>query len=156
MTFRETTNSMLRSRKIICHHSNTGKSMEKFEWWHGVDGGLFEGVDGTGVFFGVGESAVSEDAGYGLDIGSVAQQVRSATMTGAVPGNVLFDTGTGDSMAKSFQTHGVAGKWEDNLIAVAVFRLAYEGQKFVIERDGNSAGCAMGFGLALLKLQQLV
>lgn len=40
---------------------------------HGAYGGLFEGIDGTGVFFGVGEAAVSEDAGYGLDVGSVAQ-----------------------------------------------------------------------------------
>lgn len=34
--------------------------MLKFEWWHGVDGGLFEGIDGAGVFLGVGEAAVSE------------------------------------------------------------------------------------------------
>ena len=58
--------------------------MLQFEWWQGVDGGLFEGIDGTGVFLGVGEAAVSEDAGNGLDVSSVAQQVRSATVTGAV------------------------------------------------------------------------
>lgn len=45
----------------------------KFQWRHGVDGGLFEGIDGAGVFLGVGEATVSEDAGYGLDVGSVAQ-----------------------------------------------------------------------------------
>jgi hypothetical protein len=33
---------------------------------------LFEGIDGTGVFLGVGEAAVAEDAGYGLEVGSVA------------------------------------------------------------------------------------
>lgn len=27
--------------------------MLQFEWWQGVDGGLFEGIDGTGVFLGV-------------------------------------------------------------------------------------------------------
>ena len=64
--------------------------MLKFEWWHGVDGSLFEGIDGTGVFLGVGETAVSEDAGNRLDVGAVAQQVRSATVAGAVPGDVLF------------------------------------------------------------------
>ena len=102
--------------------------MLQFEWWHGVDGGLFEGIDGTGVFLGVGEAAVPEDAGNGLDVGSVAQQVGSAAVAGAVPGYVLFNTGTGDPVTQCFQTHGVAWKWEDDLITVAVFRLAYEGQ----------------------------
>lgn len=100
--------------------------MLQFEWWHRVDGGLFEGIDGTGVFLGVGEAAVPEDAGDGLDVGSVAQQVRSAAVTSAVPGDVFFDTGTGDPVAQGFQAHGVARKREDNLIAVAVFRLTDE------------------------------
>lgn len=39
----------------------------KFQWRHGVDGGLFEGIDGAGVFLGVGEAAVSADAGHCLD-----------------------------------------------------------------------------------------
>ena len=47
----------------------------------------------------MGEAAVSEDAGYCLDVGSVAQQIRSAAVAGAVPGDVLFDTGTDDSVA---------------------------------------------------------
>lgn len=76
----------------------------------------------SGVFFGMGETAVSEDAGDGLDVGTVAQQVCSATVTGAVPGDVFLDTGTGDPVAKSFQTHGVAREREDNLITIAVFR----------------------------------
>ena len=130
--------------------------MLKFEWWHGVDGGLFVGIDGAGVFFGVGETAVSEDAGYGLDVGSVAQQVRSATVAGAVPGDVFLDTGASNPVAKGFQTHGVAGKGEDDLIAVAILGLTDKVQKSVIEGNDYSAGCAMGFGLALLKLQQLI
>lgn len=77
-------------------------------------------------------------------------------MTGTVPGDVLFDTGTGDPVAKSFQTHGMARKQEDNLTTVVVFRLTYEGQKSVVEWDDNSTGCTMSLGLALLKLQQLV
>lgn len=93
---------------------------------------MFEGIDGAGIFLGVGEAAVSEYAGYSFDIGSVAQQVCSAAMTCAVPGYVLFYTGAGDPVPKGFQTHGVAGKWEDNLITVAVFRLAYESQKSVV------------------------
>lgn len=54
-------------------------------------------------------------------------------MTGAVPGYVLFNTSAGDPVTQCFQTHGVAREQEDNLIAVAVFRLVYEGRKFVIE-----------------------
>lgn len=68
---------------------------------------MFEGIDGAGVFLGVGEAAVSEYAGYGLDVGTVAQQVRSATVTGAVPGDVFLDTGTGDPVAQGFQAHGM-------------------------------------------------
>lgn len=56
----------------------------------------------------MGEAAVSEDAGYGLDVGAIAQQVCSATVPAYVPDDVLFDSGTGDPVAKSLQTHGVA------------------------------------------------
>lgn len=132
------------------------RAMLQFEWWQGVDGGLFEGIDGTGVFLGVGEAAVSEDAGNGLDVSSVAEEVGAAAMTSAMPCDMLFDTGTGNPMAKSFQTHGVAWKWEDDLITVAVFRLAYERQKSVVERDDNSTGCTMRLGFALLELQEFV
>ena len=81
--------------------------MLKFQWWHRVDGGLFEGIDGTGIFLGVSETAVSEDAGYGLDVGSIAQQVCSATVASAVPGDMFLDACTGDPVAKGFQTHGM-------------------------------------------------
>ena len=81
--------------------------MLQFEWWHGIDCCLFEGIDSAGVFLGVSETAVAEDAGYGLDVGSVAQQVGSTAMTGAVPGDVFLDTGTGDPVAQGFQAHGM-------------------------------------------------
>lgn len=70
---------------------------------------MFERIDGAGVFLGVGEAAVSEYAGYGLDVGTVAQQVRSATVTGAVPSDMLLDAGASYPVTKGFQTHGVAG-----------------------------------------------
>jgi len=60
---------------------------------------LFEGIDGAGVFLGVGEAAVSKDAGYGLDVGSVAEEVGAATVTGAVSGDVFLDTGAGHPVA---------------------------------------------------------
>ena len=97
-----------------------------------VDGGLFEGIDGAGVFLGVGEAAVSEDAGYGFDIGAVAEQVGAATVAGAMPGDVFLDTGTGDPVAQSFQTHGMRRQWEDDLIAVAVFWLTDKVQESVV------------------------
>lgn len=99
---------------------------------------MFEGIDGTGVFLRVGEAA-----GYGLDVGSVAQQVCSATVTGAVPGDVLFDTGTGDPMAQGFQAHGMRRQWEDDLIAIAILGLTDKVQKSVVEWDDNSAGTTM-------------
>lgn len=43
---------------------------------------------------------MSEDAGNGLDVGSVAQQVCSTTVAGAVPGDRFLDTGAGDPVAQ--------------------------------------------------------
>lgn len=117
---------------------------------------MFEGIDGAGVFLGVGEAAVSEDAGYGFDVGSVTQQVSSATVTGAVPGDVLLDAGAGHPVAQGFQAHGMRRQWEDDLIAVAILGLTDKVQKSVVERYDNSTGRAMSLGFALLKLQQLV
>lgn len=77
-------------------------------------------------------------------------------MSCGVPGDVFFDTGTGYPVAKSFQTHGVARKQEDNLITIAVFWLANESQKTIVERYDDSIGYAMRLGFALLELQQLV
>lgn len=84
---------------------------------------MFEGIDGAGVFLSVGEAAVSEDAGYGLDVGTVAQKVCSTAVTGAVSSNEFFDTGTGDPVSKGLQAHSVTRKREDNLITVAVWIL---------------------------------
>lgn len=128
----------------------------KFEWRHRVDGGLFEGIDGSGVFLGVGEAAVSEDAGYGLDVGTVAEEVGAAAVAGAVPGDVLFDTGASHPVAQGFQAHGMRRKWEDNLITVAILGLTDKMQKSVIKRNDYTAGRAMSFGFALLELQQFV
>ena len=117
---------------------------------------MFEGIDGSGVFLGVGEAAVAEDAGNGLDVGSVAEEVGAAAVAGAVPGDVFLDTGTGDPVAQGFQAHSMRRQWEDDLIAVAILGLTDKVQKSVIEGNDYSAGCAMGFGLALLELQQFV
>lgn len=96
------------------------------------------------------ETAVAEDAGNGLDVGTVAQQVRSATVAGAVPRDMFLDAGASQPVAQGFQAHGMRRQWEDDLIAVAILRLTNKVQKSVIEGNVYSAGCAMGFGLALL------
>ena len=77
-------------------------------------------------------------------------------MARTVPGDVFFDTGTGNPMSKGLQAHGVTREREDNLIAVAVFRLTYQSQKSVVKRDDNSTDRAMYLGFALLELKQLV
>ena len=99
---------------------------------------------------------MSEDAGYGLDVGAVAQQVCSAAVAGAVPGDVFLDTGTGDPVAQGFQAHGMRRQWEDDLIAVAILRLTDKVQKSVIKRNDYTASCAMSLGFALLELQKFV
>ena len=117
---------------------------------------MFEGIDGAGVFLGVGKTAVPEDAGYGLNVGTVAEEVGSAAVAGAVPGDMFFDTGTGNPVAQGFQAHGMRWQWEDDLIAVAIFGLTDKVQKSVIEGNDHSAGCAMCLGFALFEFQQLV
>lgn len=68
---------------------------------------MFEGINGACVFLGVGEAAVSEDAGDGLDVGAVAEEVGAAAVSGAVPGDVLLDAGSSYPVTQSFQAHGM-------------------------------------------------
>lgn len=117
---------------------------------------MLEGIDGAGEFFGVGEAAVAEDASCGLDVGSIAQKVCSAAVMGAVPGDVLFDTVTGNPVTQGFQAHGMRRQWEDYLIAVAILGLTDKVQKCVIEGNDYTAGCTISLGFALLVLQQFV
>ena len=95
---------------------------------------MFEGIDGTGVFLGVGEAAVAEDTGNGLDVGSVAEEVGAAAVAGAVPGDMFLDAGAGHPVTQGFQAHGMRRQWEDDLIAVAILGLTDNVQKSVIER----------------------
>lgn len=64
------------------------------ECWQTVDGILFQLVNGTGVFFGVLQTAMAEKTGNGLDIGSVVEDVHSEGMPSGVPTDVLVDAGT--------------------------------------------------------------
>lgn len=102
------------------------------------------------------ETAVAEDAGNGLDVDTVAEEVCAAAVTGAVPCDMFLDTSTGDPVAQGFQAHGMRRQWEDDLIAVAILGLTDKVQKSVIEGNVYSAGHAMSLGFALLELQQLV
>ena len=127
-----------------------------FMTFRGMTNSVLEGIDGAGVFLGVGEAAVAEDTGNGLDVGSVAEEVCAAAVAEAMPGDVFLDTGTGDPVAQGFQAHGMRRQWEDDLIAVAILGLTDKVQKSVIEGDDYTAGCAMSLGFALLEFQQLV
>ena len=46
---------------------------------------MFEGIDGADVFLGMGEADVTKDAGDGLDVGAVAQQVGSEAVAAQCP-----------------------------------------------------------------------
>ena len=54
------------------------------ECWQTVDDILFQLVNGTGVFFGVLQTAMAEKTGNGLDIGSVVEDVHSEGMPSRV------------------------------------------------------------------------
>lgn len=66
----------------------------------------------------------------GRDVGSIAQQVRSTTVTGAVPGDVFLDTGACDPVAKSLQTHGVARERQgiSGISGISIFILGSSGR----------------------------
>ena len=68
--------------------------MLKIECWQAVDGILLQLINGTGVFLGVLQTAVAEEAGNGLDIGSVVEDVHSKGVASAMPADVLIDAGT--------------------------------------------------------------
>ena len=59
-----------------------------------VDGILFQLVNGSGVFLGVLQPTVAEQAGNSLDVGSVIEDVHGKGMAYAMPTDVLVDTGT--------------------------------------------------------------
>lgn len=62
------------------------------ECWQTVDGILFQLVNGTGVFFGVLQTAMAEKAGNGLDIGTIVEDVNSEGMAAHVPTDVFFSS----------------------------------------------------------------
>lgn len=89
---------------------------------------------------------MSEDAGYGLDVGTVAEEVGAAAVAGAVPGDVFLDTGASHPVAQGFQAHGMRRQWEDDLIAVAILGLTDKVQKSIVERYDNSADRTVSLG----------
>lgn len=56
-------------RKIYLLFSPVSGLMLYVEYWQAVDGILFQFVNGTGVFLGVFQTAMTEKAGNGLDVG---------------------------------------------------------------------------------------
>ena len=68
--------------------------MLQVECWQAVDGILLQLINGTGVFLGVLQAAVAEEAGNGLDVGTVVEDVHGEGVASAVPTDVLVDTST--------------------------------------------------------------
>ena len=58
-----------------------------------VNGPDFHLVDGSCVLFDVFEAAVAEEVGYYFDVGAVLEDVGGETVAGAVPCDVLADSG---------------------------------------------------------------
>ena len=59
-----------------------------------VDSIRLQLVKGSGVFLGVFQTAMVEEAGNGLDVGSVVEDVHGEAVAGAMPADVLVDAGT--------------------------------------------------------------
>ena len=64
------------------------------ECWQAVDGILLQLINGTGVFFGVLQTAMTKEAGNGLDVGTIVEDVHGEGMASAMPADVLVDAGT--------------------------------------------------------------
>ena len=66
----------------------------QFQCRQAVDGILFQLVNSTGVLLGMLQSAMTEETGDSLDVGTVIEDVHGEAMAGAMPADVFFDTGT--------------------------------------------------------------
>ena len=64
------------------------------EFWQTIDGVLLQLIYGTGVFLDVLQAAMTEDAGDGLDVGAIVEEVDSAGMAGAMPTDMFVYTST--------------------------------------------------------------
>ena len=59
-----------------------------------VDSILFQLVNGAGVFLGVLQTAMAEEAGNGLDVGTVVEDVHGEGVASTMPTDVFVDAGT--------------------------------------------------------------
>ena len=81
-------------RKKYLLFSPVNESMLQVECWQAFDGILLQLINGTGVFLGVLQSAVAEQAGNGLDVGAIVEDVHGKGVASAMPADVLVDTST--------------------------------------------------------------
>ena len=91
--FRQNNDVCWRKEKYLLF-SPVNKSTLQVECWQAVDGILFQLINGTSVFLGVLQSAVAEQAGNGLDVGTIVEDVHGEGMASAMPADMLVDAGT--------------------------------------------------------------
>ena len=81
-------------RKIHLLFSLVNESMLYVKCWQAVDGILFQLINGTSVFLGVLQTAVAKEAGNGLDVGAVVEDVHGEGVASTMPTDVFVDAGT--------------------------------------------------------------
>ena len=69
-----------------------------------VDGILLQLIYGTSVFLDVLQAAMTKDAGDGLDVGAIVEEVDGAGMAGAMPADMLVDAGAFHPSSDGFAT----------------------------------------------------
>ena len=124
------------------------------KFWQTHDGFGLEAIDGTGVFLGVFEAAVTEAAGDSLDVGAIIEDVDGKRMAGAVPGDMLVDSGRFNPAVDRLEAHGVRRQLEQERIEVLILGwLADETDDFIRKRNDHAGVGRVTFGLVLLELK---
>ena len=69
----------------LCYRLNADKT---------VDSIPFQLVNGTGVFLGVLQTAMTKEAGNGFYVGTIVEEIHGEGMASAMSADVLVDAGT--------------------------------------------------------------
>jgi len=100
---------------------------------------------------------MAEEAGNGLDVGSVVEDVHGEAVAGTMPVDVLVDAGTFHPSLDGLTAAFVGGQIEDKRFpGFAIFGSADQTNESVIKRDGDPATGRVSFGLILLETQEFV
>ena len=100
---------------------------------------------------------MAEEAGNGLEVGSVVEDVHGEAVAGAMPADVLVDAGTIYPSLYRLAAALVGGLIEDKRFpAFAFYGSADQTNESVIEGNGDPATGRVSFGLVLLETQKFV